>query len=204
MRRIKKSHISNFLFGIFVVLMLFSPSTRALVSRGLMKIGFFRPNLEAPKTSSSSSPSADGPASWASFQQASVIFLDGEGNRYDADELTGKVVFINFWATWCPPCIAEMPSIDQLYQQFKDHDQVQFLMVDVDGEIEKSQRFMESKKLGLPVHVARGEIPSAWLGRSIPTTIILDKNGEIAARNEGMADYSRKEVVNLINELLAE
>lgn len=201
MKRIKKSHIFNIVLLGFAVLMLVSPGTKAWVSRGLMKVGLFKPNLETPANSKEHSGAR---THTAYMQQGSLSFLDSEGNRYDAASLAGKVVFINFWATWCPPCIAEMPSINQLYQQFKDHEQVLFLIVDVDNEMEKSVQFMNDKKLGLPVHVAQGEIPTAWLGRSIPTTVILDKKGEIAARHEGMADYGRKEVVEFMNELISE
>lgn len=132
-----------------------------------------------------------------------ITFQDGNGNVVALNDLKGKVVFINFWATWCPPCIAELPSIDKLYQQFKDNDAIVFAMVDVDGQYEKSKQFMQNKNLDLPVHKAIGKIPADWLGNAIPTTLIIDKQGRIAAKHEGMADYSRPEVVAFINELIA-
>ena len=197
MKRIKTSRIVTAVLVGFVVLLLVSPDTKAWVNRGLMKIGLFKPNLE------NDSAPVDQPAAIAGAS-LSVFFTDGDGNRIDAANQEGKVVFVNFWATWCPPCIAEMPSIDKLYQQFKDNEHVVFVMVDVDNQYEKSKKFMESKKLGLPVHVPSGDIPAQWLGGAIPTTLILDKQGQIAARHEGMADYSRPEVVAFINELIAE
>lgn len=196
MKRIKKSHIVNTLLIGLVLLLLFSPDANALVRQLLMKTGLFRPSLEAPAGEVSS---VDGAA-----PHASLVFVDGEGNHLDMAALEGKVVFINFWATWCPPCIAEMPSIDKLYQRFKEHEQVAFLIVDVDNKIEESKAFMKDKKLSLPVHVARGKIPSAWLGRSIPTTVILDKKGEMVARHEGMADYGTQQVFDFIDNLIAE
>ena len=206
-KKIKKSHIYNAVLLAFVLLMIFSPGTKALVSQGLMKIGLFKPNLSAPKDGISEPNTASTPENTmelAGNGQPSVLFMDSSGTQTDAANLNGKVVFINFWATWCPPCIAEMPSIDKLYQEFKDHEQVVFLMVDVDKQIVKSEAFMQKKKLSLPVHIPVGQIPGHWLGNSIPTTVILDKNGMIAARHEGMADYSRKEVFDFINELIAE
>ena len=197
MKRIKTSRIVTAILVGFVVLLLISPNTKAWVSRGLMKIGLFKPNLESDSAPMEQPHAIAGAA-------PSVFFTDGEGNRIDAANQEGKVVFVNFWATWCPPCIAEMPSIDKLYQQFKDNEQIVFVMVDVDNQYEKSRKFMESKKLGLPVHVPSGDIPAQWLGGAIPTTLILDKQGQIAARHEGMADYSRPEVVAFINELIAE
>ncbi len=204
-KKIKRSHIFNGILLVFALLMIFSPGTKALVSQGLMKIGLFRPNLSAPKagTEPAALPAENTTATPGNGQNP-VLFMDSSGKQIDAANLKGKVVFINFWATWCPPCIAEMPSIDKLHQRFRDNDQVVFLMVDVDNQIVKSESFMHKRKLNLPVHVPVGEIPGHWLGNSIPTTVILDKKGMIAARHEGMADYSRQEVFDFINELIAE
>ncbi|PPL02396.1 TlpA family protein disulfide reductase [Parapedobacter indicus] len=196
MKKIKISTIITVILGAFVVAMLFSPDMKAWVSRGLMKIGLFKPDLEHPVQ--------DSPAvSAGTIGKPPMFVSDGKGNPIDVANQTGKVVFINFWATWCPPCIAELPSIDKLYQQFKDNEAVVFAIVDVDGQYDKSKQFMDSKKLGLPVHVVSGEIPAGWLGNAIPTTLILDKKGQIAAKHEGMADYSRPEVAAFINQLIA-
>ncbi len=199
MKKIKVSTVITVILGAFVVVMLLNPDMKAWVNRGLMKVGLFKPDLgrTAPQPPESSPVSTSTPAKPPMFVD------DGEGNRIDVGNQAGKVVFINFWATWCPPCIAELPSIDKLYQQFKDNEAVVFAIVDVDSQYEKSKQFMESKKLGLPVHVVSGEIPTGWLGNAIPTTLILDKKGQIAARHEGMADYSRPEVTAFINQLIA-
>ncbi len=195
MKKIKFSTVVSVVLGAFLMLLLLSPDTRAWVSRGLMKFGLFKPNLERVAEERATEPMGGG-------ANASVFVSDGQGNQIDVANQPGKVVFINFWATWCPPCIAELPSIDKLYQQFKDHDGIVFAIIDVDNQYEKSKQFMEDKKLGLPVHVPSGQIPSDWLGNAIPTTVILDKQGRIAAKHEGMADYSRPEVVEFINGLI--
>lgn len=205
--KIKKSHLFNGVLIAFVLLMLFSPGTKAWVSQGLMKLGLFRADLEAPVTQPIVPAALAEPTNMElaeAHENTPVLFMDSSGTQTDAANLKGKVVFMNFWATWCPPCIAEMPSIDKLYQQFKDNDQIVFLMVDVDNQMIKSEAFMTKKKLSLPVHVPMGDIPSYWLGGAIPTTVILDKNGQIATRHEGMADYSRKEVVEFITNLINE
>ncbi|MEC3880340.1 TlpA family protein disulfide reductase [Parapedobacter sp. 10938] len=201
MKRRNISTVISILLGVFVIALVFSPDTKAWVSRGLMKIGLFKPDLERVE-SPASEELADAPATVPT--RPSVFFADGVGNRIDAANQAGKVVFINFWATWCPPCIAEMPSIDKLYEQFKDNENIVFVMADVDNQYEKSKQFMDDRNLSLPIHVPAGEIPGNWLGGAIPTTIILDKQGQIAARHEGMADYSRPEVVEFIQSLIAE
>ncbi len=64
-----------------------------------------------------------------------VSFLGENGQTVTLSSLRGKVVFINFWATWCPPCKVEMPGINRLKKSFKGNDQIVFLMVDVDGNL---------------------------------------------------------------------
>lgn len=207
MKKIKRSHVINAVLLAFVALMLFSPESKAWVSRGLMKIGLFQPTLEAPKEAQPA-PVGDGAqpvlSAGAGNGQNPVYFMASNGQEIDAANQRGKVVFINFWATWCAPCIAEMPSIDKFAQKFKDNDQVVIIMADVDRDLVKSGAFMTKRKYDLPVHIPAGDIPGHWLGGAIPTTIILDKKGMIAAKHEGMADYSRQEVFDFINELLAE
>ncbi|MGK9118279.1 TlpA family protein disulfide reductase [Olivibacter jilunii] len=131
-------------------------------------------------------------------------FKDEYGKTISLKSLKGKVVFINLWATWCPPCVHEMPSINELRKTFKDNEDLVFLMVDVDGDIEKSKKWMESKKFDLPVHVPDSEIPRDLFTGSIPTTIIVDKENNIVGRQVGGADYSSKEVIDLMTKLLNE
>ena len=76
-------------------------------------------------------------------------------------------------------------------------------MVDVDGNIEKTNKWMKNKKFDLPVHVFDGEIPRDIFSGSIPTTIIVDKQNNIIVRHVGGADYMSKEMVDLIKELLS-
>ena len=83
----------------------------------------------------------------------SVVFKDGSGRTIDISKQKGKVLFINFWATWCPPCIQEMPSINTLKKQLNEKD-ILFLMVDVDDNYKKSSKFMEKNKYDLPVYTA--------------------------------------------------
>jgi len=133
---------------------------------------------------------------------ADLSFKDKNGNTVSLKSLKGKVVFINFWATWCPPCIQEMPSINQLKQYFKGNDNIEFLMVDVDSNIEKSTAFMEKNKYDLPVYIPTSKIPPNFLGDAIPTTVILAKNGDMIARIEGGRDYTSQEIVKALNELV--
>lgn len=141
----------------------------------------------------------------SSVQQVPDLkFKDENGKTVSLHSLKGKVVFINLWTTWCPPCIHEMPSINKLRQNFKDNDDLVFLMVDMDGEIETAKKFMERKKFDLPVHVPNSDIPKELFSGSIPTTIIVDKQNNIVGRQVGGADYMSPKIVESIEGLLNE
>ncbi|QNL52499.1 TlpA family protein disulfide reductase [Olivibacter sp. SDN3] len=129
-----------------------------------------------------------------------LSFKDKNGDVVSLSSLKGKVVFINFWATWCPPCIHELPSINELRKTFKDD--IEFVMVDVDNKIEQATAFMEENKYDLPVYTPASNIPSDYLGGAIPTTVILDKNGKMVSRIEGGRDYSAPEIVQGLTQLV--
>lgn len=133
---------------------------------------------------------------------SSLSFTDKDGKTVSLSSLKGKVVFINFWATWCPPCIQEMPTINELKGKYKGNDDIVFLMVDVDNKMEESTSFMEKNKYDLPVYVSASDIPSDYLGSSIPTTVILDKSGDMIAHIEGGRDYTSPEIIKVVNELV--
>jgi thiol-disulfide isomerase/thioredoxin len=131
-----------------------------------------------------------------------IAFKDENGKTVSVNSLKGKVVFINFWATWCPPCIHEMPSINELKKSFNGNEDIVFLMVDVDNKMDKSTTFMQEKGFDLPVFVPASNIPSDYLGGAIPTTVILDKSGDMIARMEGGRDYTDPEIAKALNELV--
>lgn len=133
-----------------------------------------------------------------------IVFKDENGERISLKSLEGKVVFINFWATWCPPCIEEMPSIDKLYRSYKQREDVVFLTVDVDNKIEQSTSFMRDNGYQLPVYTPASNIPPDYLGGAIPTTVILARDGEMIGKLEGGRDYSAADFVQAFDDLVNE
>lgn len=187
---VMKNNIFTIALGAIFLLMIFVPEAKASVQKGLMKVGFFQPDFEETK----SKPVATIPA-------YSMKVSDVNGNLMAVEDLKGKVVFINFWATWCPPCIAEMPSLQVLYDKMKDKEDVVFLFVEMDGNVSKATKFMEKRKLTLPIHFVKSEVPQEFFQGSLPTTIILDKQGNLAHKTQGMADYSGQNVVDFLEDL---
>ncbi|WP_233266090.1 TlpA family protein disulfide reductase [Myroides fluvii] len=130
-----------------------------------------------------------------------AVFLDSTGKKVSLSALQGKVVFVNFWATWCPPCIKEMPSILALKEKMKNKDVV-FLLVDIDGNYEKAKAFMDKRNLDLPVYIPAATISSTYLGTSIPTTVIFDKKGNMIQRIVGGVDFASEEVEKFMDQVL--
>ncbi|MBC8035365.1 MAG: TlpA family protein disulfide reductase [Chitinophagaceae bacterium] len=172
-----------------LVLMIFNSGSKSWMMRQMMNIGFFQAEMDENGSALPETPPG-------------LVFQDGTGKKIDIAELTGKVIFINFWATWCGPCVAEMPSINRLYEHYKDNDKVLFFMVDVDSNYPKAQKFMDKKHLPLPVYIPAGPIPSNMLGGSIPCTVVIDKSGKMAFRHEGAADYDNKKFKDAILKLV--
>jgi peroxiredoxin len=126
-----------------------------------------------------------------------------EGKQVSLSDYRGKIVFLNFWATWCPPCRREMPAMEKLYQKFKDQDFV-MLAVDLQEKLEKVIKFMRDNKLNFPVLIdSEGKAGSKYGIRSIPTTFLVDKHGKIIGRAIGGREWSNEEMFKLIEALLA-
>ncbi len=113
----------------------------------------------------------------------------------------GKVVFLNIWASWCPPCIAEMPSIASLYQQVKDDDDIVFLLVSMDEEFENAKAFMDSRDMNMPIYHYRGRDRETYSSDLIPTTYVITPDGRIAMEKSGMAKYDSPEFVEFLEKI---
>lgn len=196
--KITLSNIFTGIIVIFVLAMLLSPDFKGLVTQNLMKIGLFQP--EVPKGPTDELVAGIS----ANSKNEEVLFKNPDGEIIELSDQKGKVVFINFWATWCPPCIAEMPSINKLYSEFRNDDSVMFLMVDVDNERSKSQQFMDKRNFELPVYTPASSIPSSYMSGAIPTTLVLNKYGKVVFKHEGMGDFSNEEFKTFLAKLTTE
>ncbi|MEX2336266.1 MAG: TlpA disulfide reductase family protein [Fulvivirga sp.] len=124
------------------------------------------------------------------IQEADYNFplRDLEGNSVSLVNFKGKVIFMNVWATWCPPCIAEMPGIQDLYDKI-NHENIVFVMLSMDDDKAKPKKFIEKKGYTFPVFMPAGHIPEVFSTRTIPTTYVISTEGKIISRKTGMASY---------------
>lgn len=162
------------------------------IQRGVLETGIMNPNLEekAASEGDTTNPEAD----------FSMKLVNSKGEKVSMEQFRGKVIFINLWATWCPPCIAEMPGINDLYKEVKEEDVV-FLMLSVDDNFEKAKRFKEKKGFDFEVYRVDEGIPQMYYSQSIPTTFVIDANGGLALTQTGMADYNTPEFKEFLRKL---
>lgn len=118
-----------------------------------------------------------------------------EGADFNMQSLRGEVIVINYWATWCPPCVAEMPSLQKLYSDYKD--QAVFLFVANDDPV-KVQNYLKDKGFDFPVFFQVTPPPKELNSGSLPTTYIISSEGKIVVKKIGAADWNSSKVRGLL------
>lgn len=115
------------------------------------------------------------------------------------NSMKDKVVLVNFWATWCPPCIAEMPSMQLLYKDYKD--KIEFVFIS-NEEFSVINEFVSKKGYTFDVYKPITKYPRAFDVKSIPRTFLIAKNGRIVIDKTGAANWNSKAVRNAIEKLI--
>jgi thiol-disulfide isomerase/thioredoxin len=123
-----------------------------------------------------------------------------DGKKFNFKETQGEVVFINFWATWCPPCIAEMPSLQKLYTSYGNR--VVFLFITND-DFKVVRRFKDKNNYNFKVYRPMGDIPDELMGRTIPRTFIINKMGEIIVDERGVINWNSEAIRKQLDKLLS-
>ena len=186
-KKIKRKQLSNALFILALILLLFTP------------VGFFvKVNLGRLFAQSAAILKTEMQTPLRSYDWQ-LTSLNGQ--TFNFEQQKGKVVLINFWATWCPPCVAEMPSLQNLYKDYGG--KVEFMFVAQD-KLVKVKSFMQKKEYNFPVYFNLTEPPSLLTSKTIPTTYIINKKGEIVVAEVGLANWNSSETRELLDKLLEE
>ncbi|WP_308006472.1 redoxin domain-containing protein [uncultured Chryseobacterium sp.] len=174
-----------------LILLWVNPDAKAWVMRQMISTGLFNSKIEEKTEESSLVP-------------PNFSLRTENGEITETSQLRGKVVFINFWASWCPPCRAEFPSVQKFYDAYKTNQNLVLLTVNLDDELILGKNYLQKEKLTIPFLVPNSSIPKELYSGSLPTTVILDKTGKIRMHHSGMADYSKDSFYQEIEQLLKE
>lgn len=175
-----------------VVTLYIIPDAKSLVLRQIIRTGIFNSSIEKGSSDTSIRSAID------------FDFSDENGTVQNLSALRGKVVFINFWASWCPPCRAEFPSIEKLYTTFKDNPDIFFLTISEDSDIATARAFLDKEKYSVPLYRSNGNAPQEIYAGTLPTTVVLDKEGKVRFQHAGVADYGAKKFIKQMEKLIAE
>jgi cytochrome c biogenesis protein CcmG/thiol:disulfide interchange protein DsbE len=116
-------------------------------------------------------------------------------------DLRGKVVILNFWATWCPPCVEEMPSLSQLHAKLQDRG-VEVLGVSVDLDDDKYHRFLQDHRVSLTTVRDPDQKTTALYGTfKFPETYIIDRRGIVRRKFVGAVDWNQPEILDFLTKL---
>lgn len=187
MKTPSKKILQNVAFILFIVLFLFTPLGT------FVKIQLNRLIVFSPKTIAVQDQKELSSYQWK--------LVDAKGEIISLQQHKGKVIFINFWATWCPPCIAEMPSMQKLYDDYEN--KVVFLFVTTDS-FQKANQFLIKEELSLPIYQSASNPPLEMQSQTIPATYLIDKEGNVVVAKIGAADWNsdsfRKKLDNYLLE----
>lgn len=130
-----------------------------------------------------------------------VALVNEQGVTMNLNDFKGKVLFINLWATWCPPCRAEMPGIQNLYQKVGNRN-IEFVMISSDRDFQTAIDYKKKSGFTFPIYQLKGPLPLELESQILPSTFVLDSGGHIVMSETGMAKYDSDKFVAFITGLL--
>lgn len=184
----KKPSLSDILWILFIVVLLV-PQTRKpiMVAVGKVKVWAFSPSLERQENQ---------------IQMPAFDYQvkDLEGNVTAIGVGKDRVVFLSYWATWCPPCIAEMPSIQKLNENYGQ--QIDVVLITKENPKTVAD-FLKKQNLNLPVYNPAMKTPEGLNDRRLPTSYLIDGDGKILIKETGASDWNSQKVHQLLDQLLS-
>ncbi len=126
-----------------------------------------------------------------------------DGKKVSLSDYKGKVVLVNIWATWCPPCVAEMPSMEKLYNKFKGEN-FELLAVSIDAPgLKAVAPFMKKHKLTFPALIdPEGTVKAVYGLTGVPESFIIDKQGILIKKIVGPEDWATPKIFRFFSELI--
>lgn len=179
-----QKHWSNILF-VLLILLIIIPQTRQPIQVFLNRIIAFSPSeIKAPDRET--------------LKDYEWYFKTEDNKAVNFTQSEGKVALVNYWATWCAPCIAEMPDLQKLYTDYKDEVDFYFITSEAPKVVKP---FLERENYTLPVYYFLSSPPDVLKSSSLPTTFLIGKDGDIIMKKTGAANWNSKTVRATIDKL---
>jgi len=156
--------------------------------QGTVVLGWMQQGILATGLFQADTVWAEEEAEPASYDLA-LRSLDGEPAHMES--FRGRTIFLNLWATWCAPCLAEMPYIQKLYEDVGDEGIV-FITISTDEEADVARQYIEAKGYTFPVYRVDGPMPALYRSPTLPTTWVISPEGKLATVHAGMANYNTR------------
>lgn len=156
-----------------------------------------------PPQASSSTPTTAVLKTFSGEPAPALILEDLDRKQHDLSAYKGKAVVLNFWATWCPPCVKELPSLNRLQQHFSPNDLV-VLGVNMSESPDEVAEFLDKFAIDYPNLIdTKEQVAKDWKLRAFPTTLVVDQKGAIRLGYEGGLEWDAPEVIKTLEEQLA-
>ncbi|MGH7880430.1 MAG: TlpA family protein disulfide reductase [Candidatus Binataceae bacterium] len=156
-----------------------------------------------PRASASSTFGAGASPVAAGKLAPDFTLADLDGKSHSLAALRGKIVFLNLWATWCPPCRREMPSIQALYRDFQSNDDFVVLAVSEDTDVKPVPGYVKQNHLGFPVLLdPRNLVGEAYEVSGLPESFVIGRDGRIVAHHVGPYDWASADLREALQDLI--
>lgn len=179
---------SDMFFYSFIILLLI-PATRKPLQTNLIKLTMRKPRVEKNESIRT-----------VTDQDRTLVMESLSGEIYRLGDFEGEVILLNFWATWCPPCRAEMPSIQKLHNDYED--KIAILLVSSE-EKNVIEDYLVSNDYDLPVFIQRSALTPSFPVNSIPTTYLINKKGDILLEKKGAANWNSESFRARLDDLIS-
>lgn len=180
------SYLKNFAFFAVMGILFFTPVGKTIKATILEWI--------------STAPSVEHYENQQVITQFSGYVTNANGTIFPFESFRNKPILVSFWASWCSSCVAELPSLQKLYNDYKH--KVNFVLISVETP-EKLGNFMQKKELTMPVYFNETHLPQELFSKSIPATFLISPNGRIVIKQIGVANWNSSQVRKVINQMLS-
>ena len=135
---------------------------------------------------------------------ANFTLMSAHGQDISLSDYRGKFVLLNFWATWCPPCVKEMPALNVLHNKFKKHNNLRVVAVHAGPALATVKNFLKNNPVDYDVVIDKNMSLSNWQVSGLPTTFLINPDGKVIYKATGERDWDSEEMIKFIQAIMKE